>query len=537
MKERVLAYRAQLGEKWAALEESMKVKAVVVAIGLITILVLTMYISFKPSWVVLKSNSDLETIGAMELLFLNNGIESNLINGATGIEVKEADVNRAKILVAESGITKDTLTFDDIASNISISMTENDKNEQYKRIKEIEMKQLIETFDNVIEASVMLALPDESVIWESTSKDASAGVTLTTTGSFTRDQGAIIANLIASSVEGIKPENVTIADTRGSILYSGTDNDEYSYSAKEEVEQKKYSEIESKIQATLNPLFDEVRIISNLQFDWDKVQERNYVVTPPVSDMTTGVPKYLVEEVESVVNESGAVEPGVAANDQMPVNYAVADTSTGTYDSSKTQTDFLYNEHEQLVEIQGGTTVLASSSLAVTVFRYKYYDEAILESQGILNDEMTWDQFKEENALSTLMELDEQLLQTVQIGTGITNVTITGYEKPIFTDKVVDPIAIEQIIVLVILLVLIALLALALLRKTKPDDIEEIEPEISIEDLIATNTNDDDEVEEDLGSIEEVKESYKVKLEAFIDENPEAAAQLLRNWINSDEWE
>ena len=132
--------------------------------------------------------------------------------------------------------------------------------------------------------------------------------------------------------------------------------------------------------------------------------------------------------------------------------------------------------------------------------------------------------------------MDQQLLDTIRIGTGIENVTLTGYEKPIFVDRVVNPINVQQIIILIILVVLIALLAFALIKKAQPAEIEEIEPEISIEDLIATNKREDEEVAEKIAGINEIESEFKLKIEDFIDENPEAAAQLLRNWLN-DEWE
>ena len=214
----------------------------------------------------------------------------------------------------------------------------------------------------------------------------------------------------------------------------------------------------------------------------------------------------------------------------------MAGNNTGSYDGSSKETEFGYNENEQLKEVAGGSFVPEQSSVAVTVYKYKYYNQEDLIKNKTINKELTWEQFKEQNNQPALIDMDQQLLDTIRTGTGIENVTLTGYEKPIFVDKVKQPIKAEQIIVLIILVVLIALLALALIKKAQPDEIEEIEPEISIEDLIATNKREDEEVAEQLAGISEVESEFKLKIETFIDENPEAAAQLLRNWLN-DEWE
>ncbi|WP_250278414.1 hypothetical protein [[Clostridium] colinum] len=536
MHEKLLSYKAKATEKWNSIDKGLRNKIIIIVIGLIVTLGLLLYMNFKPEWVVLKSNADPEIIGQVEKILNDNTIKNRLLDRGTGIEVLEKDESRAKILIASSEIGKEGITFDDVSANIDIGMTENDKREQYKRLKEQEMKQLIETFENVKTAKVMLALPEETVVFNNNKKEASAGVTLDVKDDFTEEQGAIIANLIASSVEGVKVENVTIADTKGKILYSGKESNTISHSKKEEIENNKKQEIETKIQDTLNPLYDEVKVISSVKFDWDKIQERNLTLTPPVDDATVGVPKVQKEQTESVVNGEVGAEPGVESNDQNPTNYAMGGQSTGTYDSASKETEYGYNEQEQLKEVAGGSFVPDSSSVAVTVYKHKYYNEADLIKNKTLNKDLTWEQFKEQNGTPVLIEMDQQLLDTIKTGTGIENVTLTGYEKPIFVDKVKEPIKVEQIIVLIILVVLIGLLALALIKKVQPDEVEEIEPEISIEDLIATNKREDEEVAEKIAGINEVESEFKIKIEDFIDENPEAAAQLLRNWLN-DEWE
>lgn len=536
MHEKLLEYKSKASEKWGSIDKGLRTKIVVIAIGLIITLALLLYISFRPQWVVLKSNTDPETIGKIEQILTDNAIKNRLLNKGTGIEVLEKDESKSKILIASSDIAKDGITFDDVSANIDIGMSENDKKEQYKRLKEVEMKQLIETFENVKSASVMLALPDDTVVFNNNKKEASAGVTLDVTDNFTEEQGQIIANLIVSSVVGVKLENITIADTKGKILYSGKESSGISHSKKEEIENNKKTEIESKIQDTLNPLYDEVKVISSVKFDWDKVQERNLVLTPPVADATVGVPKVQKEQTESVVNGQVGAEPGIESNDQNPTNYAMGGETTGNYDASNKETEFGYNEQEQLKEVSGGSFVPNESSVAVTVYKYKYYNEEELKKNKTLNKDLTWEQFKEQNGAPTLIEMDQELLDTIKTGTGIENVTLTGYEKPIFVDKVKQPIKIEQIIVLIILVVLIGLLAIALIKKAQPDEIEEIEPEISIEDLIATNVREDEEMAEKIAGINEIESEFKLKIEDFINEKPEAAAQLLRNWLN-EEWE
>ena len=66
----------------------------------------------------------------------------------------------------------------------------------------------------------------------------------------------------------------------------------------------------------------------------------------------------------------------------------------------------------------------------------------------------------------------------------------------------------------------------------KPDEVVEVEPELSVEALLATTKEN-----QSLDDIEfSEKSAAKEQIDKFVDENPEAVAALLRNWL-TDEWE
>ena len=69
---------------------------------------------------------------------------------------------------------------------------------------------------------------------------------------------------------------------------------------------------------------------------------------------------------------------------------------------------------------------------------------------------------------------------------------------------------------------------------TNGGDVEEPEPELSVDALLAATSDNDDENLEDIGYSE--KSETRKLIEKFVDENPDAAALLLRNWLN-DDWE
>ena len=68
-------------------------------------------------------------------------------------------------------------------------------------------------------------------------------------------------------------------------------------------------------------------------------------------------------------------------------------------------------------------------------------------------------------------------------------------------------------------------------RGTSPVKVTETEPELSVEDLLATTKENEENLEEI--ELSDKSETRKM-IEKFVDENPEAVAMLLRNWINED---
>ena len=78
-----------------------------------------------------------------------------------------------------------------------------------------------------------------------------------------------------------------------------------------------------------------------------------------------------------------------------------------------------------------------------------------------------------------------------------------------------------------------ALLGYVVFRSTRKEKAVEPEPELSVESLLESTKESADTLQ-DIGFNE--KSETRVLIEKFVEENPEAAASLLRNWLN-EEWE
>ena len=111
------------------------------------------------------------------------------------------------------------------------------------------------------------------------------------------------------------------------------------------------------------------------------------------------------------------------------------------------------------------------------------------------------------------------------------SITIVAYEEPLFIDKEGTSVELGDIVQIILIIVILGLLAFVILRGMRTEKVEEVEEELSVESLLQSGPSQT--VELDSIEVEEKSETRKV-VDKFVDENPEAAAALLRNWLNED---
>ena len=98
-----------------------------------------------------------------------------------------------------------------------------------------------------------------------------------------------------------------------------------------------------------------------------------------------------------------------------------------------------------------------------------------------------------------------------------------------FIDKEALDVDASDVIQIALIVIILALLAFVVLRGMRSEKVEEVEEELSVERLLQSTP------EVELENIElETKSETRKMIEKFVDENPESAALLLRNWLNED---
>jgi flagellar M-ring protein FliF len=203
--------------------------------------------------------------------------------------------------------------------------------------------------------------------------------------------------------------------------------------------------------------------------------------------------------------------------------------NTSESSSSDENWDYLPNETITTTKKAAGDINYDTSSISVVAYNYVVYNEDTLKANGSL-DEMTFDQFVEQNKNQVRTEVDDEIINAISKATNIpvANISVIAYEQPMFqySEGGIDPMNILQIVIAVLIL---AMLGFVVFRSLRVEREEEVAEEISVEDLLEEQ---EQENLEDIGFSE--KSETRILIEKFVDENPEAVASLLRNWLNED---
>lgn len=179
----------------------------------------------KPSLVPLYTNlGPKESAAVVDAL---RAAKKNYQLSADGaILVDPAQLPAVRMLLASEGLPSGNgVGLEMLDKDQSLGTSQFVEHARYQHAIEVELARSIETIQGVSAARVHLATPKQSVfVREQQPPTASVVVELSPGQSLTADQVRAIVHLVASSVAGMKPENVSVIDQRGELLSQNSDD-------------------------------------------------------------------------------------------------------------------------------------------------------------------------------------------------------------------------------------------------------------------------------------------------------------------------
>lgn len=535
----------ELVDKWKGLTSKQKGYIIATLIALIACLILTIVLTTRTTWKRLNQEpmSSTMTWTLYDSLKAAN-IKSRISGSETYVEVDEKQYEDAKKVVIDSGITDEGFTFSDALEKMGMGTTSDVRKKITQESARSKLESDLASFSYIDKATVNLFMQDDTNFYLNAKQDPRAAVMISTKSNLSDEQIESVVKYIKASVNGLERKNIELTDSRGNILFSGEDNGDgvLSANATYKIEVQKRVEIEKNARELFKPpIFDSVEAKASVKVTSDKSSQNKVEYQSPIDDSTVGIPLQQNTSESSATNTSTGSEPGLTQNGGNITQYQTGNNAGSQAKSSDRSTVYGVNKTEITTETIPGEVLFNESSISLIGYKNRIYREVELENQGIIGGDtgLTWQQYQDQiiNEGLVTIQYDPNLVNLVSNATGIPvdRISIMAYENPIFEDSPA-PIAppISTYAMLAILVLLIALLAFALIKKTAPAEITEIEqPELDIETVL-TEVN---KRQEYVSPIDYDSESeIKKQIEKFVDERPEAVAQLLRNWLSS-EWE
>ena len=197
-------------------------RAGILLVGVVAVLLIlgVAHWASQPEWTVAVSGP-LETVGAVTQQLDEAGIPYRLESGGSQVLVAAPDLPRARVLLAGQGLPAAGRPGLELFDQPSWGMTDFTQRINYRRALEGELERTIGKMRGVESAQVHLSMQETSS-FRRADRPAEASVVLQLRGGASPGADVVqgIAHLVASSVDALDSERVTVLDESGRLLSS-----------------------------------------------------------------------------------------------------------------------------------------------------------------------------------------------------------------------------------------------------------------------------------------------------------------------------
>lgn len=539
MMDQLLAIKDKILDFWNKYTTKQKTIIICVVAAIFFALVLLGYFLTRPVY------KDLVTLGGETASEFASSLDSEGIdyqktadsNGNTQFKVEQSQYSDAVLLMGANKVTSEGMTWEDAVDN-DMTTSQSEKDTKATLALQSSIRTGLMTFDGVEDATVYINRPTDDGTIFATDKETSVSASLQLARNYEMpsDTAVAIAYYLANAVGNETTDNIILTDTTGNLLYGAKEDNTLGGSVSsnsEYVEKLRNTFSKNVSDMLLKAGYDDVQIgSSHIVFNMDKISELvEMYTTNEGQDQGLYSSSYNYKLTGS--SGSGGV-PGTDSNGDQ-TDTMISSDGTSNSEITLDKYNYLPNKTVQNIEHEVGAVKPDESSIAIVLTQYNVVKEESLQQQGLLNN-ITFEDYVDQNSAVTSLTVPNTIVQLVSAATGIAtnNITIQAVQKPIYeaaqTTSFMDNISNYLMIILTVLIA--ALLVFVIIRGTSPVEVTELEPELSVEDLLATAQDEEKQALEEIEVGE--KSETRVLIEKFVDENPEAVAALLRNWINED---
>ncbi|MBI5837328.1 MAG: flagellar M-ring protein FliF [Candidatus Eisenbacteria bacterium] len=260
---------------WKRLSANQRMAVVLSLLAVVALGALVATWAGRPDYQVLYTGLKSEDGGRIVEKLRTKKVPFQLRDGGATVLVPAAQVYETRLDLATAGLPQSGGVGYEVFDKNNFGMTDFVQKLNYQRALEGELTRTIQGIEEVEQARVHLVLPEPHLYTEERAVPT-ASVVLKLRGRLNQGQVHGITRLVASGVEGLKPEDVTVIDTNGNVLSKGHSANSIAGLSNDQLELQQNVEnyLSHKVQGMLEEVLGSNRAVVQVsaQLDFDKIE-------------------------------------------------------------------------------------------------------------------------------------------------------------------------------------------------------------------------------------------------------------------------
>jgi flagellar M-ring protein FliF len=241
-------------------------------VGFFTFLILRVT---APEMMPLFTNLTLDDAAGIIKQLDREGVAYELRNNGNEILVSKDRVAKLRMELAQNGLPKGGgIGYEIFDKSDALGTTSFVQNINAVRALEGELERTIRTLDSVQDARVHLVIP-ERPLFSRDKVEPSASIVLRVRGTLEPGQVRAIRHLVATAVNGLRPQRISVVDETGSLLADGADDDPTGSTVVDERQVALENRLRKQVEGIVNSLVGpgHARVQVNADFDFNRITE------------------------------------------------------------------------------------------------------------------------------------------------------------------------------------------------------------------------------------------------------------------------
>lgn len=348
----------------------------VLAAGLTALLALAIWGAFQlkgPTFAPLFTNLQPTDAEAIVSQLQTSKVPYQLSDNGQTISVPVAQVYQERLALAGKGLPNQGVVGFSLLNNPSLTETNFDRQVNFMRALEGELTRTILYINDVQAARVHLVMPQQSTFLDANTPPPTAGVLLKLVPGTQLSAAQVrgIMHLVAASVQGLQPKDVTVLDSHGNLLSAAVQAsaaDPTGSMAQQQIDVTNAfdQQLQDKLQTLLGQVLGPDNVVTRVQatLNFDK-QSTTSELFQPVNGTQQGVLKSINQLKEQFSGTGTPPKPVGTTSNTPSYPFTSGSGSKSNYTQDQTQSNYAISQTTQQTTVAPGKVARLSVAVAV----------------------------------------------------------------------------------------------------------------------------------------------------------------------------